>query len=125
MSRVHFAVVLSWVGLFLAAPTLDGGESMQMRVSPTVSMAPGFLTVRINLPALSSQDRLLQVVAESPDFYRRSEIPLDGANAPRLNVFEFRNLPTGFYHVTSVLVGPNGPRAKASGMAKVEPSPGR
>ncbi len=122
---------LRWTGaalvaacVLLGASSLDGGQPMFMRVSPAVSLAPGYLTVRINLEA-TAEDRLLHVSAESDDFYRASEIPLDGANAQRLNVFEFRNLPTGFYQVTGVLVGVHGPRAMATGVAKVEPSAGR
>ena len=95
-----------------------------MRVSPAVAMAPAFLTVRVNVEA-AAENRLLQVVAESPDFYRSSEIHLDGAQAAPIAVFEFRNLPSGLYQVTGVLVGVNGPRATVGGLAKVQPSPGR
>jgi hypothetical protein len=65
------------------------------------------------------------VIAESPDFYRSSEIQIDGANTPPLAVFEFRNLPTGMYQVTGVLVGAHGRRALISRRAKVEPTFGR
>jgi hypothetical protein len=40
-------------------------------------------------------------------------------------VFEFRNLPSGQYEVTGVLMGVNGPRAMATGIAKVQPAAGR
>ena len=95
-----------------------------MRVSPAVAMAPGFLTVRVSVEA-AAENRTLQVVAESPDFYRSSQIQLDGAHAAPITVFEFRNLPSGLYQVTGVLVGVNGPRATVGGLAKVQPSPGR
>ena len=110
--------------MLLAASTLNGGEALRLRVSPAVGSAPGFLTVRINVDAVAD-DRFLQVVAESADFYRSSQISVDGKNASRLSVFEFRNLPTGLYHVTGVLVGVHGPRATAWGQASVVPSPGR
>ena len=41
--------------------------------------------------------------AESIDFYRSSEIELDGENAPRTNMFEFRSLPSGTYEVRVTL----------------------
>ena len=82
------------------------------------------MTVRVNIEA-AADNRKLQIVAESPDFYRSSEIDLDGANAAPLSVFEFRNLPTGLYQVTGTLVGVSGPRATAWRLAKVEPSAGR
>jgi hypothetical protein len=110
--------------MLLAASTLSGGETFRLRVSPAVGSAPGFLTVRVNIDAVAD-DRLLEVVAESPDFYRSSQITIDGRNASRLSVFEFRNLPTGLYHVTGVLSGVHGPRATAWGLATVVPTPGK
>ena len=59
-----------------------------------------------------ADNRILEVVAEAPDFRRSSQISLDGERAPRLNVFEFRALPTGVYEVSGTLVGPNGTRAR-------------
>jgi len=89
-----------------------------------VARAPAILTVRVSVQS-AAENRMLQVVAESPDFYRSSEIQIDGANTPPLNVFEFRNLPTGTYRVTGVLVGVNGRRAMISQLARVEPTFGR
>ncbi len=63
-------------------------------------------------------------MTQSADYYRRSSIQLDGANAPRLNLFEFRNLPTGTYDVTSVLVGSGGERTMVSRRFQVAAAPG-
>jgi hypothetical protein len=123
MGRHLCAAALLCICLLSAASTLDGREPLRMRVSPAVAMAPGFLTVRVNVEA-AAENRLLQVVAESPDFYRSSEIQLNGAQAAPLAVFEFRNLPSGLYQVTGMLVGVHGPRATVGGLAKVQPSPG-
>ena len=122
--RTLLSATIVCASMLLAASTLNGGEALRLRVSPAVGSAPGFLTVRINVEAVAD-DRFLQVVAESADFYRSSQVSIDGQNASRLSVFEFRNLPTGLYHVTGVLVGVHGPRATAWGLATVVPSPGR
>jgi hypothetical protein len=118
--------VAAFLGLALLAVTgpLNGSEPLRMQVSPAVSRAPAFLTVRVNVEA-AADNRHLQVAAESADFYRSSEIQINGTNNPQLNVFELRDLPTGLYQVTSVLVGINGRRAMVSRMAKVEPTFGR
>jgi hypothetical protein len=58
-------------------------------------------------------------------FLPQQRIQIDGANTPPLNAFEFRNLPSGLYQVTGVLVGANGRRAEVSRLAKVEPPFGR
>jgi len=102
---------------------VDGAERLRLRVSPAMTVAPGFLTVQASVE-VDAENRLLQVVAESPDFYRSSQIQLDGANAPRLKVIEFRNLPTGLYQVTGTLIGTQGPRATVLRLAKVAPSAG-
>ncbi|HZP48639.1 MAG TPA: hypothetical protein VFB07_08895 [Vicinamibacterales bacterium] len=50
----------------------------------------------------------MEIVAESEDFYRSSEIQLDGDSAPRTTQFEFRSLPPGTYEVRAVLYGAGG-----------------
>jgi hypothetical protein len=121
---VYPTIALGLACLFLGASILEGDEPMRMRVTPAMSLAPGFLTVRVRVEA-APENRRLQVIAESSDFYRSSEVPLDGVKGVPLTVFEFRDLPSGLYHVTGVLIGVQGPRATASGVARVQPSAGR
>jgi hypothetical protein len=103
---------------------LDAGEVMRMQVSPSVARAPADLVVRISVEA-AADNRFLLVVAESADFYRSSEIPMDGERTPPLSVFEFRSLPSGTYRVTGVLRGVNGRHSVVSKIARVEPQFGR
>jgi hypothetical protein len=117
---VKRTVFLCVMGLAL---TSDAGERLTMRVSPKMSLEPALVTVRTVIEA-DAGNRLLEVVADSPEFYRSSSIQLDGANAPRLNVVELKNLPTGTYEVTSVLVGAGGQRTAVSQVVRVAPSPG-
>jgi hypothetical protein len=72
----------------------------------------------------SSENRRLQVAAQSADYYRASEIQLDGASTPALTTVDFRDLPIGLYEVTGVLLGSHGPRATVAGFTRVEGSPG-
>jgi len=120
----RYAAVLFGVCAFCLAPSvLTGGEALQMQVSPAIQRAPAMLTVRVTVES-SDDNRLLQVVAESPTFYRSSEIQIDGASGPPLKVLQFRGLPTGIYEVTGVLVGTQGRRATVSRVAQVVASPG-
>lgn len=50
-------------------------------------------------------NRSIEIIAESADFYRSSEIPLDGEKAARTAQIAFRNLPSGLYRVRAVLKG--------------------
>jgi hypothetical protein len=86
-------------------------------------MAPAVVTVRVTVDA-SPENRSLRIIASSADFYRSSEIQLDGNNAAPLNVFEFKDLPSGLYEVTGTLVGAHGPRGSVMAVAKVVPSAG-
>lgn len=103
-------------GLLLAASAsaLGAGEQMTMKVSPEVAYAPADLVVQARIEA-NPENRAIEVVVDSPDFYRRSLIELDGELAPRTTVFELRNLPGGRYVVTTRLLGLSGqPRSIAS-----------
>ena len=119
--RPSIPVLLAAVFL-LSVSALDGGETLRLKVSPAVSRAPGLLTVRLNIAA-APDNRFVQVVAESPDFYTSSQVPVTGEETP-VRVVEFRNLPTGVYQVTGVLVGVHGPKGMASGIAKIVASVG-
>ena len=78
------------------------GERMTLTVSPAIAFAPANLIVRAMVEA-DARNRTIEVVAESTDFYRSSEIQLDGDQAPRTSRFEFRSLPSGSYEVTATL----------------------
>jgi len=105
-----------WIGLlfFTAALPLGAKEKdpLSIRVTPAVSFAPANLIVRATIES-NAANRSVQIVAESEDFYRSSEIQLDGDSAPRTSMFEFRSLPPGTYEVRAVLYGTTGdPRAE-------------
>lgn len=82
-------------------------DRMTLKVSPAVCFAPANLVVRATIEA-DAENRAVEIVAESDDFYRSSTIQLDGDSAPRTNQFEFRSLPSGTYEVTAVLYGATG-----------------
>jgi hypothetical protein len=82
-------------------------ERVAIRVSPAVAFAPANLFVRATVDA-NSENRSLEIVAESPDFYRSSEITLDGDRAPRVTLLQFKSVPGGTYQVHAVLRGASG-----------------
>jgi hypothetical protein len=98
-----------WVcWLMLAAATrADVGERLTMAVSPAQSFAPTTLTIRVHVKP-DAENRALEIVAESGDYYRSSRIPLDGYEAPRTIVVELRSLPGGDYEVRGALVDGSG-----------------
>jgi hypothetical protein len=116
-------IAVAGVWWMLASSRLSGDEPLRMQLFPAVAREPAVLTIRVTVEP-ADENRMLQVVAESATFYRSSEVPVDGKHAAPLNVFEFRNVPTGLYHVTCVLIGAHGQRATADRRARVMPAPG-
>lgn len=93
--------------LMVAVSPLGAGERLAMHVSPNVCFAPANLIVRTTVES-DAGNRAIEVVAESGEFYRASEIQLDGDKAPRTTTIEFRNLPSGTYEVKATLIGADG-----------------
>lgn len=99
----------AWLcALALTTTTIAGAkEPLSMQVSPAMSFAPTNLVIRARLEP-DADNREMEVVAESSDFYRSSAIQLEGNRTPRTITFEFRSVPSGEYQVTVVVVGTNG-----------------
>jgi hypothetical protein len=95
-----------------------GAERLSIRVSPTLSLPPAFIVVRAFVEA-DADNRALEVVADSNDFYASSRVPLNGAQSPRLSEVRFGGLPEGSYRITVSLVGTQGPRALATRAVQV------
>jgi hypothetical protein len=96
-------------GLMLAASglTVGAGEKFTMRASPEVSFAPAHLTVRTVVEP-DPDNRALEIIIDSADFYRSSLIQLEGDQAPRTSVVEFRSVPGGSYMISARLLGQGG-----------------
>ncbi len=99
-------VVFGFLMLAAAAP-LGAGDVLTIKVSPNVTFAPANLMVFTTVQA-DAANRAIAIVADSGDFYRASEVELDGDKAPRTTMFEFRSLPSGNYRVTATLYDRNG-----------------
>jgi hypothetical protein len=87
-------------------------EKLQLQVSPAVSMAPASVMVRAIIER-NSENRQLEIVADSEDFYRRTVVDLDGASAPKVNELRLIDIPGGEYEVTATLYDSNGARTAA------------
>ena len=81
---------------------VDGGQRLTLTVAPAKSFAPANLRVRARIDP-SVDNRSLAIVADGENFYRSSEIPLEGDQAPKIIETWFPNLPGGEYAVYAVL----------------------
>ena len=115
-------IALLSVGMLAAAP-LGAGQRLAIRVSPAVAMAPASLTVRATIEP-SERNRVLAIDIDSATYHRRSELPLDGKSAPRLNVVELKDVPSGLHEVRATLIGPEGTIASTVQLVKIEAAAG-
>jgi hypothetical protein len=109
--------VLFGILLLAGSPPLGAGERLTLKVSPAVAFAPANLVVRTTILA-DADNRAVEIVAESDDFYRSSQIQLEGERAARITTFEFRSLPPGTYEVRANLLGADG-RSRAMSRQQV------
>lgn len=91
--------------VLLLASSVPGrtGERVSLRVTPSVAFAPATLSVQATVDA-NAENRALEIIAESAEFYRSSEVTLDGDRAPRVTQFQFRSVPSGRYNVRAILM---------------------
>jgi hypothetical protein len=99
----------AFIFLLGLAPGLNATERLTMVVSPSKAMAPATIRIRLGVSP-APENRVLDVVADSGDFYRSSQISLDGERAPHTIVVEFPNLPGGAYVVNGTLRDASGHR---------------
>lgn len=94
-------------GLALAGTQAGAGDAVAIKVNPQVTYAPANLFVRARVEARAG-NRRLEVSAESLNFYRSSEVQLDGEYAPRVLFFQLNGLPEGDYAVRATVRGADG-----------------
>ena len=105
--------ILALTVLSLTVAPVRAGDRVAVRVSPRIAFAPADLTVLATLEA-HPDNRVMEIVAESEDFYRSSEIPLEGELAAKATFVRFQGLPSGQYAVRVVVRGSQGQRLAAS-----------
>lgn len=95
--------------LTITTVSASGNDALRLAVSPKQAFAPSNLNIRARVipdPA----NRMLEVVAESGEFYRSSRTQLDGDQAPAMITFEFRGVPDGDYRISGTLIDDAGRR---------------
>jgi hypothetical protein len=86
---------------FIVSPA-DSGQPLTVTATPKISFAPASVRIRARIEPNAS-NRLLTIVADGENFYRSSEIQLDGDQAPRVFELDLRSVPAGDYDVVTIL----------------------
>jgi len=106
-------LVMTAIGSGISAAA---GDKITMVATPQISFAPATLTVRTRIEP-DAGNRAIEIAIDSENFYRSTTIELEGDQAPRSSVFEFRGVPGGTYQVSARLLGQGG---DARGVARKE-----
>ena len=109
-----------WIfGLSLAATmAASAKEVVSIRVTPSKAFAPATVIIRATIEP-DTNNRVIEVVADSDSFYRSSAMQLEGERGPKTTTLEFHGLPPGEYNVTASVIDAHGER-KAIARAHVE-----
>jgi hypothetical protein len=112
-----------WAAGLLSATVsyVAAADAVSVSVSPSVAQEPAQITVRVTVEP-NPDNRALEVIAESTDFFRKSHRQLDGDRASRISFFEYRGLPAGDYDVRVQLIDQEGsPQAVANAKVTIRP----
>jgi hypothetical protein len=106
--------------LVLAAPPIGAEPPILLRVTPKIALAPANVEIRATFTR-HPDNRKISIIAESQDYYRRSEIDLEGSATPQTYVIQYRDLPEGQYQIVAVLETADGQTVRAAGELRVNP----
>ena len=97
-------------GLALStAAAVGAGQPVSIRVNPAIAVAPTMLAISVSVSP-QPQNRALEIVVDSSDFYRLSRVQLEGDRAPLVNTLKINSVPAGDYEVTATVIGSDGRR---------------
>jgi hypothetical protein len=114
-SRVAACVAIAW----LSANQMTASDAVTVTVSPTVAHEPARITIFVSVEP-DADNRALDVITESEDFFRRSYRQLEGDRSARTTTFEYNGIPAGDYEIRVVLIGVDGsPGAVAVAKMKI------
>jgi hypothetical protein len=104
--------------MMLGTSAASSDDLLGVHLERTVLDAPGVLRITVTV-SRRDVNRSFKVEAESPAYYRRSDVPLDGGAAPRRHTIVYRGLPEGHYRIRVELSGVNDVLALARQQAVV------
>ena len=103
-----------------AGPDRNSARPITVHVAPLFALegSPVHAMVRV---APNSENRMLRMTVDSQNYYRSSEVQLDGDNAAITHYLPMNSLPAGDYAFLAVVYGPHGERARSYGEFRLLP----
>jgi len=111
-ARDRFLVGVS--GVLLAGALSSAADApVTLAVRPTVLFAGRDVRTTVRTPR-DARNRELRIVVEAANYYKSSDLQLDGADAAATHQFEWKELPSGAYRVEAILTREDGERRTAT-----------
>ena len=82
-------------------------DELTLRMTPRIVSAPGYLRSLIRVSP-NNANRVLRVEIDSDNYYRSSDIPLEGASAPMSHFVDWKQVPAGNYDLIVSVLGTSG-----------------
>ncbi|MGH9202989.1 MAG: hypothetical protein ACRD2A_17325 [Vicinamibacterales bacterium] len=98
--------------------TVNAEPALQLRLTRKYAFSPAYVQSIVRVSP-HPDNRLLRITLDSPNFYRSSDIELEGADAARSHFFSWKSLPAGRYDIVVTIFGPEGPRGQSSEVLEV------
>jgi hypothetical protein len=92
--------------------TPNDNARLTLEVSPNAALAGTYVRARIRVPP-DVENRMLRLSVESSNYFRSSDVTLNGADAPITHIVPLRALPAGSYAVVATVYGVDGERARS------------
>ena len=86
-------------------------QGVEVRLSARFATAQEMVRSLVRV-APHPDNRWLRVEIDSPDFFRGSDVRLDGELAARNHFFSWKSLPPGSYELVVTVLGSDGPRTR-------------
>ena len=102
----------------LKTAALRADPTLELRLTRKYTFSPGYVRSLVRVSP-HPDNRLLRVTLDSADYYRSSDIELDGADAARSHFLNWTSLPAGHYDIVATLFGPDGPRGQSTDVLDV------
>lgn len=112
MPRQTFASLLALqlviaCGYAVEAQVIKPADQLTLRMVPRVVSAPAFLRSLVRV-APNGANRVVRVEIDSDNYYRSSDIPLEGASAPTSHFVDWKQVPAGKYDLIVSVLGTSG-----------------
>lgn len=124
VSRVGFIAWMLLVSAFVSQSPAAGKNrdkagthhesehAITVRVNPLFAIEGSSVQAMVRV-ARNAENRMLQLTVDSENYYRSSEIQLDGDGAAVTHYLQMRSLPAGDYAFLAVVYGTRGERARS------------